>query len=246
MALRVELQKEVLLALQAERSAGRDGSSTPNTMKRDDSFRSASASPMFDDMSLKLLIHELLSPNQDMVLHQVNGDVVHIDQWGNFAQWFGPIGYKNHNPAKYAQSVAQNKFFFGLLSINQAFNLLNGQSPGTFLVRYSLSRRGDYSASFVTPSGSIAHQHIDRRVTIDESPNAKQPVKISYVIPSTGVAYDTLFDLIDDQPYLRNRCTGWPFAWIFANRICAADIEDSFLDTAQDLELKAIRSPRKL
>lgn len=208
------------------------------------SVSSSTTSKMSGDMPLKLLVHELLNPNQDMVHHQVNNDTVHIDDWGNFVQWFGPFGYKNHNPAKYAQSIAQNKFFFGQLSINQAFNLLDGQAPGTFLVRYSLSRRGDYSASFVTPSGSIAHQHIDRKVTIDEG--SRQPVKIRYVIPSTGAAYDTLFELIDDQPYLRNRCTGWPFAWIFANRIFAADIEDSFLDTAQDDELRTIRSPRKL
>lgn len=202
-------------------------------------------SPMFDDLPLKLLIHELLSPNMDMVLHQVNSDVVHIDQFGNFAQWFGPVGQRGHNPAKYAQSVVQNKWFFGQLSINQSFNLLNGQAPGTFLVRYSLSKRGDYSASFVTPSGAIAHQHITRKVIIHER-DKENPVKIRYSVPSAGQEYETLFDLIDDQPYLRNRCTGWPFGWIFAGRVSVSNIEDSFLDTSQESEMAAIRSPRKV
>ena len=206
---------------------------------------SSPISPMFEDLPLKLLIHELLSPNMDMVLHQVNSDVVHIDQFGNFAQWFGPINQRGHNPAKYAQSIVQNKWFFGQLSINQSFNLLNGQAPGTFLVRYSLSKRGDYSASFVTPSGSIAHQHITRKVSIDER-NKEHPVKITYSVPSAGQDYGSLFDLIDDQPYLRNRCTGWPFGWIFAGRVSVSNIEDSFLDTAHEVEMAAIRSPRKV
>lgn len=205
---------------------------------------SQSTISILNDLPLKLLIHELLSPHQDMVLHQVNSDVVHIDQWGNFAQWFGPIGYPGHNPATYAQSIAKNKWFFGEVTINQAFNILNGQESGTFLVRYSLSRRGDYSVSFVTPSGAIAHQHIDRRVSINPK-SRDNPVVIQYFIPATGQAYDSLFDLIDDQPYLRNRAYGWPFGWIFAGRLSAADIEDNFLDTAQDLELQTIRSPRK-
>lgn len=206
---------------------------------------SSAAQAMLNDLSLKLLIHELVAPNRDMVLHQVNSDVVHIDQFGNFAQWFGPLGYPGHNPAQYAMSVAKNKWFFGEVSINQAFCILNGQDSGTFLVRYSLSRRGDYSVSFVTPSGAIAHQHIDRRVIIDDR-KADKPVTIRYVIPATGQGYDTLFDLIDDQPYLRNRAYGWPFAWIFANRLSSEDIDDSFLDTAQDVELQTLRTPRKI
>lgn len=206
---------------------------------------SSAAQAMLNDLSLKLLIHELVAPNRDMVLHQVNSDVVHIDQFGNFAQWFGPFGYHGHNPAQYAMSIAKNKWFFGEVTINQAFCILNGQESGTFLVRYSLSRRGDYSVSFVTPSGAIAHQHIDRRVIIDDRKTDKQ-VTIRYVIPATGQGYDTLFDLIDDQPYLRNRAYGWPFAWIFANRLSSEDIDDSFLDTAQDVELQTLRTPRKI
>lgn len=207
---------------------------------------SLAAQSMLNDLPLKLLIHELVAPNRDMVLHQVNSDVVHIDQFGNFAQWFGPFGYYGHNPAQYAMSVAKNKWFFGEVTINQAFCILNGQESGTFLVRYSLSRRGDYSVSFVTPSGAIAHQHIDRRVIIDDRKSPEKPVSIRYVIPATGQAYDTLFDLIDDQPYLRNRAYGWPFAWIFANRLSSEDIDDSFLDTALDVELQTLRTPRKL
>jgi serine/threonine protein kinase len=217
-------------------------SSQPSTPRRagtsEDSSSEETSTEVSEDTEMKLLVHELMSPNEDIVIHQVNSGIIHIDQFGNFIQSFGPL-HPSHNSARCAHSVAKNKWFFGQLSINQTFNLLNGQAPGTYLIRFSLSRRGDYSASFVTPSGSIAHQHIDRRVV--EEPT----LSIKYVIPSTGASYDSLEDLVDDQQYLRVRCTGWPFAWIFANRTSSANIDDTFLDTSTDPTLQSIRSPRK-
>lgn len=174
----------------------------------------------------EIFIRELLTPYQENIINPIHSGFVTCEAFGDFIQCFGPI-IKNHNLITYSRNIVSQKWFFGYITIQSTFNYLYDKPEGTFLVRFSKSNRGDFSISYVSKDLRIIHQHIDKKVKIDEN---NKPI-IQYQINSTGQSWDDLGVLIKELDYLKIPCSGYPYASFFENRFLRSNVNDIFLDS---------------
>ncbi len=90
--------------------------------------------------------------------HGVDPDhVVSTEKFGKILEYFGPFqeGMLDH-----IREMLQQKWFHGELDTVDAAARLNGQVPGTFLIRFSTTNAGCFTISSVAPDGSIRHQRV--------------------------------------------------------------------------------------
>jgi serine/threonine protein kinase len=93
-----------------------------------------------------------------------NREVVDIENFGNFCEWFGPIGEPeitpwNENILDNVRETLKHEWFHGDIPQKRCEALLMTQPGGTFLIRYS-SRAGWFCLSQVGRDGKIKHQRI--------------------------------------------------------------------------------------
>jgi hypothetical protein len=99
------------------------------------------------------------------VLDNSSCGLVPARKFVDFVRSFGPISECHNNVSVHTRSIqliAQlceiftRRWFYGFLSSREAEFLLHDSKPGTFLVRFSKSRPGNYALAFVERNG-VAH-----------------------------------------------------------------------------------------
>lgn len=94
--------------------------------------------------------------------------VVTLDAFGKLLGWFGPFVKKEETlrPVTFVDRIiaAVNcPFFFGYIERDEAEAKLTGKEIGTFLVRLSTTKHGQFTISKVSKSGAVNHQRFDFR-----------------------------------------------------------------------------------
>jgi len=93
-----------------------------------------------------------------------NKEVVDIEKFGEFLEWWGPLGDPettpwNENVLDHVRQTLQNVWFHGDIPQKRCEALLMTQPAGTFLIRYS-STVGWFCLSQISKDGKIKHQRI--------------------------------------------------------------------------------------
>jgi len=93
---------------------------------------------------------------------KVSPHVVNIEHFGRVLQWFGPFEDSPSFLDKICE-ILQEKWFHGDVSKDEAENSLKmkGLQVGTFLVRLSSSKAGQFTISRVNKQKKMLHQRID-------------------------------------------------------------------------------------
>jgi len=161
-----------------------------------------------------------------------SGDIVNIEQFGKFLDWFGPLEIYNASndnmsisgeiPLKVSAETNVNlsdtlvdkvrkllmkTWFHGEINTNEAQLKLSGLPGGTFLVRFSSTHPGCYTISSLTQSGNASIKH--QRVSYSA---AERSFNLN------GQFYKTLEDLIRESNNLFMPCPGSKFTQLFADQ----------------------------
>jgi len=89
------------------------------------------------------------------VLVDEKDDVVHIENFAKFLEWFGPIE-KGMVSLERVYNLLSRPFFHGMISTTNAEKALAGKKSGTYLVRFSNKEKGAFSISVIN-EGIITH-----------------------------------------------------------------------------------------
>jgi len=90
--------------------------------------------------------------------HGVDPDyVVTLEKFGRILEYFGPL---HEGTMDTIREMLQQRWFYGELDTASAAARLNGQPPGSFLVRFSSTNPGCFTTSQVPADGSIRHQRV--------------------------------------------------------------------------------------
>eukprot|EP01125_Pyxidicula_operculata_P013189 TRINITY_DN4362_c0_g1_i4.p1 TRINITY_DN4362_c0_g1~~TRINITY_DN4362_c0_g1_i4.p1 ORF type:complete len:1108 (-),score=247.18 TRINITY_DN4362_c0_g1_i4:1087-4044(-) len=85
------------------------------------------------------------------VLDSFNSGFITPTRFSDFLTLFGPISDCIQN----LKSIYNQKWFGNFMSVEEVFKLLSSQPVGTFLVRFSLSRRDSFALEYVEAEGKI-------------------------------------------------------------------------------------------
>lgn len=83
--------------------------------------------------------------------------VVSLEKFGRILDYFGPL---QDGILDTIREMLQQRWFHGELDTVDAAERLNGQPPGSFLVRFSTTNPGCYTISSVATDGLIRHQRV--------------------------------------------------------------------------------------
>jgi len=90
--------------------------------------------------------------------HGVDPDhVVPLEKFGRILEFFGPL---QEGILDSIREMLQQRWFHGELDTVDAAERLNGQPPGSFLIRFSTTNVGCYTISSVATDGTIRHQRV--------------------------------------------------------------------------------------
>lgn len=97
---------------------------------------------------------------------EISGDqMITLERFGEILKWFGPL--KDSDGTSHfldrITEVLSNDAFHGMISANEAHELLNGHPAGVFLIRFS-SQHGQYAISYMNISSTINHTRIVYRL----------------------------------------------------------------------------------
>jgi hypothetical protein len=81
----------------------------------------------------------------NLFLDNSNTGFCSLFKFGDFMTGFGPL----NQCVDKMQAVLNADWFHGFLSSIEAEKLLEGQSPGTFLIRFSKSKAGSFAIAYV-------------------------------------------------------------------------------------------------
>mmetsp|Transcript_504 Transcript_504/g.764 ORF Transcript_504/g.764 Transcript_504/m.764 type:complete len:553 (-) Transcript_504:189-1847(-) len=141
-----------------------------------------------------LSLHALIADSKELVL---------IEAFGRFLEWFGPIDSLD-GVLDRVVNLLKKSWFHGEISAEDAERLLSKEKKGTFLVRFSARDPGSYAITTVGDANKIKHFRVYHK------PGLK------YLIGKTEC--DTLDDIVlkyHKDLNLRTSCPGSPFEEIF-------------------------------
>jgi Protein tyrosine and serine/threonine kinase/SH2 domain len=115
-----------------------------------------------DELSVKCLRTLLImNDSSDSVVDNDSEPLVELERFGQICEFFGPIVEADGSfvVLERMKSLCSKSWFHGDVSTREAENKLASRPHGTFLVRFSTSKGGNYTISKVSPT-SINHQRI--------------------------------------------------------------------------------------
>ena len=147
-------------------------------------------------------------------LHEVNRKhepLISMQDFGHVLDWIGPLEKDNHLFIK-AFNLIKSPWFFGHINKDEAFNKLQSQPPGTFLIRFS-SDPGHFTISRIKHDKTlqVVHQRISYHRAegiFAAKQNRSDPLK----------KYPSLEALIEAfKDTLIKPCPGHPFSHLLAS-----------------------------
>jgi hypothetical protein len=126
--------------------------------------------------------------------------VVTVEKFGRILEFFGPL-QEGTAFMDGIREMLQQRWFHGELDTVDAAARLNGQPPGTFLVRFSNSHAGCFTISQVAPDGIIRHTRVLHQV--------------GRGVQYQGVIFPRLIDLINTVCNPALACPNYQFLSIF-------------------------------
>eukprot|EP01129_Flabellula_baltica_P016605 TRINITY_DN896_c0_g2_i1.p1 TRINITY_DN896_c0_g2~~TRINITY_DN896_c0_g2_i1.p1 ORF type:complete len:462 (+),score=107.21 TRINITY_DN896_c0_g2_i1:181-1566(+) len=140
---------------------------------------------------------------------------VHIETFGSFCSWFGPIRDPEVTPwteniLEYTREILSRPWFHGDLSQRESQVNLSNTPGGTFLIRFSTSQPGNFTISEMTPERRVKHKRIDHTPGHGFTFNGNHYPSLDllletegYCLPCVGSKYQYIFDgILDDDYYL--------------------------------------------
>jgi len=179
------------------------------------------------DINFKCLYALVAQKQVDQTL-KAPPDVVTTERFGNILGYFGPLTSStesSHNFLNKVQLYLRQPWFHGELEKEQAEESLKKQTIGTFLVRLSSTKVGNFTITKVNHQGIVNHQRIEYQ------PNKGFGIAISSTSGRKNVECGCLVELLETVKFdlnLESSCPGSPFSSIF-------EIQDKSKQAADNL-----------
>lgn len=139
-----------------------------------------------------------------LISNRDSGEVL-IERFGEVVAWLGDLPENGRKIMVTAKKLLAERYFFGDISTSEAENLLAGNNPGTFLVRFGTTKLGGYTISRVRSTGAIEHNRIGH---VPGSLDFTYGDKRAKSLPD-------LINIIRPNLHLMTPCPGWQFGYLF-------------------------------
>jgi serine/threonine protein kinase len=144
-------------------------------------------------------------------------DMVTLERFGNILGYFGPlISNTSTSFLDKVHNYLKQKWFHGEMEKEQAEERLKEQPVGTFLVRLSSTKIGNFTITKVSRNGKVNHQRIDYQqnkgfgITVGTPNHGKKNVESECLVKLVGGVSDDL--------HLEKPCPGSRFEHLFDNQ----------------------------